>query len=236
MNKIKVFVIDDHQVIINGINAMLAEYEEFELLDSANSGEEALEKLKKLSGQGNFPDVILMDIKLPDINGIELTRKVIDLFQDREKLNILAFTMFDENEYVLNMLKAGAKGYLLKNSSKEELTLGLKKVASGKAYFSDDVTESVISRYALGSPQTSPSVSSSDITKRLTKREIEVLKLIASELTSKEISEKLNISERTVHTHRRSLMQKLGVKNVAGLIRYAYSMNLVPPPQKQDKN
>jgi DNA-binding NarL/FixJ family response regulator len=234
VNKIKVFVIDDHKVIISGVEAMLVGQDGFEIIGYANSGKEAIEKLNELSQHGSFPDVILMDIKLPDISGIELTKQLHALFKDKEQINILAFTMFDEDEYVLMMLKAGAKGYLLKTTSGEELILGLKKVSHGKAYFSDEVTEAVISRYALGTTSPRQNVQPSDTKKRLTKRELEILKLIASALTSKEISKKLNISERTVLTHRRSLMQKLGVKNIAGLIRYAYSMNLVSPPSSQE--
>jgi DNA-binding NarL/FixJ family response regulator len=179
-----------------------------------------------------------MDIKMPGLNGIETTKQITAEFPS---IRVIALTMFDDDEYITTMLSAGAKGYLLKNTGKEELMRAIREVHNGKSYFSSEATQQVMKRFMSGiglngtttAPSTASSVNGSASSHnseptfqgfnnvQLTKREIEILKLIASELTNQEIADRLFISPRTVHSHRRNLMQKVGVKNTAGLVRFA---------------
>lgn len=231
--KINVFIVDDHNIIINGISAMLENVDDVQLIGSANTGKEAIEKIREYE-----PDIVLMDIKMPEMNGIETTRKLLEA---DDAPHVLALTMFDDEEYISSMLSAGAKGYILKNTGKEELLRAIRRANEGKSYFSSDVTNTVMERFmtqnkeaaqvdqeldsASGEPVRLKPRGSHEI--KLTKRELEILKLIASEMTNQEIADKLFISPRTVHSHRRNLMQKVGVKNTVGLVRYAIEQKIV---------
>lgn len=230
MQPVKLYIADDHNIIITGILSMLEGVENVEVLETANSGDELIQKLE---GAEQQPDVVLMDIKMPNKNGIDATRELTEKHPD---LKIMALTMYDDEEYVTTMLKAGAKGYVLKNTGKEELLKAIDKVAAGETYFSNEATAAVMSRYMnAGGEGNFPNpnlggggkseVGNTNVT--LTRREKEILKLIASEMTNQEIADKLFISPRTVHSHRRNLMQKVGVKNTAGLVRYAIQESLI---------
>ncbi len=227
---IKVFIVDDHRIVINGIRAMLEGERSIKVVGDAESGEETLEKLQQLHQKGNFPDIILVDIKLPDMNGITLSEKILEQYPNAA---IVALTMFDDNQYISKMINMGAKGYILKNISKKDLIEALHKVKAGKMYFSDEVIANMAQTYSIqsrirkggGIIVTQAPLSTREV--YLTRREKEILRLIACELTNQEIADRLSISPRTVHTHRRSLMQKLGVKNAAGLVRYALNNNII---------
>tara|TARA_R110001592_G_scaffold140938_1_gene362103 strand:- start:8442 stop:9083 length:642 start_codon:yes stop_codon:yes gene_type:complete len=212
MKKIRLLLADDHGIIRDGIKLMLNKTPEVEIVAEANNGQEVLDYLEKKS---KSIDVVLMDINMPVMNGIEATQILTDKYKN---INVLALTMHIEETYISNMLKAGALGYILKESNKNDLIEAIKSVATGKKYYSNDVSVALIN-----------SLMTSDQNKdnELSERELEVLTYISSGLTNNEIGEKLFISGRTVETHRRNILSKLDVKNTAEMIRYAIRNNLV---------
>jgi DNA-binding NarL/FixJ family response regulator len=213
MNKIKILIVDDHQIIRDGIISALSLEEDIQVVGEASSSDEALHFLERDSNV----DVIVMDINLGSgENGIQLTKKII---QKYKAINILATSMYDDGSHILNMVKAGAIGYVLKGQGMKEFVEAIKTVAKGDNYFSKPVSEIMLKQITRKSNSTS-SQKKSDII-HLTKRETEILKLIAEEFTNQEIAEKLFISQRTVDSHRGALIQKLNVKNTAGLVKYA---------------
>lgn len=229
---LRIFIVDDHNIIISGIRSLLDGVGDVQLIGEAHNGEEAVQTLSRMA-PSEVPDLVLMDIKMPKMNGIEATRQLHQVHPD---MRIMALTMFDDEEYVTTMISAGAHGYIMKNTGKEELLLAIRKVAGGENYFSAEATSAVMARFMQGArggttaAESGPSSDSDEATDndlQLTKREIEILRLIASEMTNQEIADKLFISPRTVHSHRRNLMQKVGVKNTAGLVRYAIRHELI---------
>ncbi|MBL4651679.1 MAG: response regulator transcription factor [Flavobacteriales bacterium] len=208
MDNIKVLLVDDHQIIRDGIRALLSYTEGIEVVGECSNGLEAVD-----SANSEEPDVILMDINMPKINGIDATKRIV---ADNPECKILVLTVHDELAYISKMLHAGAIGYVLKTANKNELITAIKSVSKGEKYFSPEVTETMLSRFIDGHKP------NSDVEeKELTIREIEVLVLISTELTNAEIGDKLCISTRTVDAHRRSLLSKLGARNTAGLVAYA---------------
>ena len=172
-------------------------------------------------------DIILMDIRMRKMNGVETTKKVLEEFPQSR---IIALTMFNEDKYIEEMLKAGAYGYILKESGKPEVINAIRTVEQNESYFSDEVTKTIMARYSPSVKQLKNKKDAQSYTlpvEELTERERQVLLLIAEEYTNMEISEKLHISNRTVDTHRRNLLQKIGVKNTAGLVRYAIKSGLM---------
>lgn len=210
MKKIKVLLVDDHQIIIDGIKSLLQSTDSIQVVATANDGSEALDTLKLLT-----VDVVLMDIDMPRLNGIEATRQINDKYND---VKIIMLTMHNESAMIKNLIEIGAHGYLLKNSSKEELLNAIYKVANGENYFSSEVTLSLLNKEKS---------KTADIQIDFTQRELEIIKLLADGLTNKEIGSKLFISHRTVDTHRTNIMKKVGVNNVAGLISFAIKNGLV---------
>ena len=221
---IKILLVDDHKIIRDGIKALIQSEPNIQIIGECGDGKEVVPFL-----ENNEVDVILMDVNMPIMNGIETTIVVSEKFPD---VAVLALTMHDEEVYISKVLKAGALGYVLKHLGKAELMKAIEKVANKENYFSDDVAAIMMSKYMKsGSTSNNPplkKVSTSLISiDELTKREVEILSLISEEMTNNEIGEKLFISPRTVDTHRRNLLQKLGVKNTAGLVKFAVQNNLV---------
>ena len=213
MNKIKVLLVDDHQIIIDGLRSVLQKTDDIEVAGEANNGQEAL----KLTALLNF-DVILMDIDMPVMNGIE-TLKTLKMKNYSAKVIILS--MHNEAGMVKNLIALGAAGYLLKNAGADEVTLAIRKVMSGKQHFSADLTLSLLHSGAQQqNTRQQPQI-------QLTTRETEILQLIAKGFSNKEIGKSLYISHRTVDTHRTNLMNKLGVSNIAGLVSYAIKNGLI---------
>jgi len=210
MKKIKVLLVDDHQIILDGIKSLLENADEIQVVATANDGNEALNTLKLIT-----IDVILMDIDMPKLNGIDATRQIHEKYKD---VRVIMLTMHNESAMIKNLIEIGAHGYLLKNSSKEELLDAIYKVAKGEKYFSSEVTMSLLN------PEKSKT---SDIQIDFTQREIEIIQLLADGHTNKEIGVKLFISHRTVDTHRTNILKKVGVNNVAGLISFAIKNGLV---------
>ncbi|MDX2063559.1 MAG: response regulator transcription factor [Bacteroidia bacterium] len=215
---IRVLLVDDHKMIRDGIRALLDDVAEIQVVDEADNGKEALDLIR--AGELK-PDVVVMDVRMPEMSGIEATRIISEEFPD---LPVLSLSMHDEVEYISKMLQAGAHGYMLKNAGKQELVMAIKKVATGEKYFSSEVSYAMMMNYIAGDGKKDRGPRDNV---QLTKREEEIIKLIASEMTNQEIADKLSISLRTVDTHRRNLLQKLGVKNTAGLVRFAIQQRLI---------
>jgi DNA-binding NarL/FixJ family response regulator len=219
---IRVAIADDHKLIINGIRSMLADSDDIVVVGEAADGLDLLRQLEA----GLDPNVILMDINMPYKNGIETTLVVT---QKHPQIRVLALTMFDDEDYITSMLQNGATGYILKNTGRPELIDAIKRVSLGQPYFSKEVTSVVMSKYMAKKDNAAAGANRNNAAPlvELTNREVEILKLIACEMTNQEIADKLFISPRTVHSHRRNLMQKIGVKNTAGLVRYAIHHSLI---------
>ena len=209
MNKtIRITIADDHQIFADGLSEILNGSQGISVTATAKNGVELLEILKTTP-----TDLILMDVNMPEMNGIEATEQVKLLYPE---IKILMLTMYDTSDYIQKVLKAGAHGYVLKNTSKTELVEAIETVFGGQSYFSSAVTHTIMQSLR---GQEKPSTQAINI--EVTDREIDVLKLIAQELTTHEIGAKLFISHHTVETHRKNLISKLGVRNVAGLVKYA---------------
>jgi len=219
MDEIKVLLVDDHKVVRDGIKYTLNLQQKFlATIDEAEDGKQAVEKAKVFSY-----DIIIMDVRMPNKDGAQATKEIIRL---NKETKILALSMYDDDFHILNMIKAGALGYIIKNAGAEELNNAINAVISGNKYYSNDVAMKLMGPYHDDLVERKPRRKSS-YKGVLSKREIEVLKLIAGEFTNEEISKKLFISKRTVDSHRQNIMNKLQVKNATGLIKYAMQNNLV---------
>lgn len=217
------YIADDHHLFIEGIKSLLRDSADVKILGEAENGAKLLELLSNQE-----VDVVLMDINMPVVSGLETTKKVKQLYPS---VKVLALTMFDDTLHISEMMKAGASGYLLKNAGKEELIDAMIKVCRGEKYVSNDVSVKLIERMFtneqdLKSDQ--PNNINPNVRKaELTKRELEIIKLIAQEMTNNEIAAHLNNSPMTIITHRKNLLRKIGVKNTAGLIKYAMNNGLL---------
>lgn len=216
MKTVKILIADDHDLIHNGIKNMLRPIKRYKIIGKANNGAEAVQKAMELK-----PDVILMDISMPVLNGIEATKIITDKFPD---IKIIALTQYEEQEYVVQILKSGGSGYLLKNSKKKEFIEAIESVLSGKKVFSEKISEQLINGLIH---KTTADDKPEEHEIPLTKREIEIIKKIADDMSNQQIADELHISLRTVETHRRNLMQKLNVKTVVALLKYAAQHNII---------
>ncbi|MBC8320953.1 MAG: response regulator transcription factor [Bacteroidetes bacterium] len=215
MDIVRILIADDHQLILNGISDILRPIKQYKIIGRANNGKEVVEKALLL-----VPDLIFMDISMPIMNGIEATQIIS---QKLPSIKIIGLTQHEESEYVKQMLKSGASGYLLKNSKKEEFIEAIESVMSGKRYLSKQISDQMINDIFA----TNPDEKSKQKEVPLTRREKEIIKKIADELSNQEIADDLFISLRTVETHRRNIMQKLKVKSVVSLIKYASQHNII---------
>ena len=204
--KIKVFVTDDHYMVVEGLRSLLQNENSIDWLGHASNADSCLAFLKK-----QLPDVILMDINMPGKSGIELCKEVKEKYPS---VFVIGLSTFNQQSFIQKMMDNGASGYVLKNATKEELMEAIKVVSIGKTYFSDEAALS-LRKYA-----------GSEIP-LITRREKEVLNLIADGLTNIEIAQKLFISTTTVDSHRKNLLAKFGVKNTAALIKMAAQLQLL---------
>ena len=209
MSIVRVLIADDHQIFIDGIKALFHKIKNIKIVAEANNGIDIIRILEKKP-----IDVVLIDINMPLMDGIETTQQISSRFP---LVKVLALSMHGEKSYIIKMLQAGASGYILKNTTKEEIVEAINEVYNGGKYYSEEVTDQVME----GLTEEKSIQEKIDIHKLLTDREIEVLKLITQELTSKEIAEKLFISKLTVDSYRKDLIFKLSVKNIAGLVKFA---------------
>ena len=212
MNPINIAIADDHLLVINGLKAMLENTNDIRILFSATSGHELLSALKE-----NQPEVLLLDIQMPDVNGIDLCKEVHARYPS---VRIIALTNFEQSSYVKQMVRNGALGYLLKNIDGRTLQAAIRTVVQNKPFIQEQIRNNMLNEVLSGNKATSQGIS-------LTKREVEILGLVAREMTNQEIADKLFISVRTVETHRVNLTQKLGVHNTAGLVKEAYKRGLI---------
>ncbi len=210
MKELNILLVDDHQIIIDGLTALINSIEGMKVIGDANNGKEAIELLKVLDA-----DVVLMDIDMPVMNGLDATKAIKD---NNNAIKVIILSMHCDSGMVKELIGIGADGYVLKNASKDELITAITKVAGGQQYFSSDVTMSLLNDI----PKTS-----AELDVELTNRELEILKLIADGFSNKEIGEQLFISHRTVDTHRTNLMKKLNINNIAGLISFAIKNGIV---------
>ncbi|WP_409522407.1 response regulator [Nitrincola sp. MINF-07-Sa-05] len=207
---IRVLLVDDHMLVLDGLQARLAMEPHIEIVGTANNGEEALTAARLLS-----PDVVIMDVSMPVLNGLEATKRFnIELPGTR----ILILSMHDDREYILSLIQTGASGYVLKDVSSHELINAIETVHSGNTYFSSGASNALFQK-----PDTTSKQAPSD----LSKRELTVLKLLAAGLSNKEIGRDLRISVRTVETHRQKLKSKLGIQTTAGLTKFAIENQLI---------
>jgi len=206
-NKIKVFIVDDHDVFRDGIKLLLSSSQIAEVTGEAGNGQEFLDTVDSVK-----PDVVLMDISMPVLDGINTTKKAQELYPD---LKILVLIMYGEEKYYYQMIQSGVKGFVLKSTGINELIKGITEVAQGRYFFSSELIGKVVTSLSTQDPRKDDNETS------LTKRELDVLKLIASGCTNDEISSKLNISNNTVRTHRANLISKTGCANTASLVMYA---------------
>jgi len=213
MKKIKILVVDDHKIIRDGISSLLHDQPEYSVVAEASNGREALAVLAKTK-----IDIAIVDINMPEMNGIDCTREINEKF---ENTRVIALTMHSEEIYLTKMIEAGAVGYILKNLGKKELLSALSAVVEGKHYYSPEITLAVIKE--LTNPRKKKE---HDAKIELTAREMEVLELIVREHSNQEIADKLSISMRTVDAHRRNLLEKTGVRNTAGLVKYSINNQL----------
>lgn len=214
MNKIiQIIIADDHSIIRDGISALLKGGKQIEVAGTAANGREVIELLRTISA-----DIVIMDINMPHCNGLEATKIITKEFPE---VKVIALTMYDQSDSVKTMVEAGAWGYLFKDSTREELIDAIETVFKGRKYFNNKIFELLLmnSENATEENETEKSI--------LTIREKEVLKLIAAEMTSQQIADKLFLSIKTVNAHRRNLIQKAGVKNTAGLVKYALEQGLI---------
>jgi len=216
MEKINILIADDHEVIHNGIKDILKTHKRYNVIGNAYNGEEAIEKAMQLK-----PDIIFMDISMPKLSGIEAIKVIT---KECPTSKILALTQHEENEYVVQILKAGGSGYLLKNSRKEEFLNAIETVLQGKRYLSDQLSEQMLNSVL---DQVSGEKKTEDKEVHLTRREIEIIQKIADDKSNQEIADELHLSVRTVETHRRNLMQKLKINSVVALLKYASQHNII---------
>lgn len=213
MKEIKIMLADDHQLIIDGLKSLMKNTNDIVVVCEANNGREALRLLEFVQ-----IDVVLMDIDMPVMNGIDALKEIK---KGSSGAKVIILSMHQEAGMIKNLMAIGADGYVLKNSTQEELIIAIRKVAQGQPFFSPEVTLSL-----LNLPQNNPFASKHQ-TEVLTTREIEIIRLIAEGFSNKEIGTKLFISHRTVDTHRTNLMKKLNTNNIAGLISYALKNGMV---------
>lgn len=219
MSNIQLFVVDDHPIFVDGIVNLLKDTPGFEIIGTASNGQEFLDKIKTKQ-----PDIVLMDINMPIMDGIEATK---ELKLNYPKVKVIALTMFNDIRFIKDLLEIGAKGYVLKNISRDDLIKAIHTVSEGKPFLDSTVQEKVISSMSATDEDEFDEKEADLMVQNITSRELEILQLIALGLTSQDISQKLFISKNTVETHRKNLLAKLNVKNTASLLKFAYKKGLV---------
>ncbi len=213
MQKIRVLVVDDHTVVRDGICALLALTGDIEVVGEAANGSEALKIVKELK-----PDVVLMDISMPIMDGLEATRRICREFPAK----VLVLTQYDDKEYVFPVIQAGASGFISKVAASSELASGIRSVYQGDSYLSPSIAKLLIEDYRHGDGRVI-----SDPYEQLTDRERDVLKLVAEGYTTQEIADMLIVSPKTVEGHRTNLMAKLGIHNRIELVKYAVRKGII---------
>lgn len=216
MNNIKAILVDDHNIVRDGIKNLLLSDKSIQVVGEASNYVELYNIINH-----TIPDVIILDISLPDKSGIEICKEIKEKYTD---INIIILSMYTEEEFVTNAIKAGAKGYLPKNTTKKELIDAVKTVAKGDEYFSDKISGILMKSYLKSIKGENKSENKEN---ELSKRETEILKLCAEGFSNPEIADKLFISVRTVESHKNHIMQKLKLKSSVDMVKYAIKFGLV---------
>lgn len=206
---ITILVVDDHKILRQGLRTLLAREADMEVVAEAEDGRDAVRLVRELS-----PQVVIMDVGMPDLNGIEATRQIL---QESPETKIIALSMHSDRRFVTNMIKAGASGYLLKDSAFEELATAIRVVMARKTYLSHEIAHVVVKDYVQGGG----SKDDLSVFSVLSPREREVLQLMAEGKTNRLIAEALNVSLKTIETHRQQIMNKLEIHNIVELTKYA---------------
>jgi DNA-binding NarL/FixJ family response regulator len=217
MGSIKVVLAEDHEVVRQGLKTLIEREIDLEVVGEASNGKEAID----LTGE-KLPDIVLMDITMPRLNGFEATRRILESFPD---VKLLMLTAHDDKDYIFRSLEAGASGYLVKKTAADELIKAIHTVHGGGAYLGSSITKTVVEKIKDQFEDSSKA----GLFRDLTGREKEILQLIAEGHSTKEIADLLYISKNTVSTHRKNLMKKLDLHNVAQLTQYAIAKGLIEP-------
>jgi two-component system nitrate/nitrite response regulator NarL len=211
---ITVTIVDDHQIMIDGLTSIISNDSSIKIISTAHNGQEALEKIAQQP-----PHVLLTDINMPFINGVELSKKVKVLYPN---VKILALSMFGDSEHINEMIEAGVSGYILKNTGNIILLNAIKTIAAGGTFFDAEVTSEIMRSLTQHSQH---KVTLEKV--HLTERELEIIKLIAQELNNAHIGDALFISERTVESHRKNIYRKTNTNNIVGLLKFAFANGII---------
>lgn len=215
MTPVKLLLVDDHEIVRAGLRMLFSAEPDVQIVGEAASGREAVERVRQLA-----PDVVLMDVAMPDMNGIEATRRIKEASPE---VAVLALTMYEDEEYFFEMLGAGASGYVPKRAAPDDLLSAIRVVSQGDVFIYPSMAKLLVKDFLRRAEDTAPPDS-----ELLTAREREVLACIADGLTNREIAEQLVISVKTVDRHRENLMRKLNMHNRVELVRYAIEKGLIP--------
>ncbi len=221
MKSIAVILADDHKLVRAGIKSLLENIPGVKVVGEASNGRESIELTGKLK-----PDMVFLDIAMPELNGLQAAERIKKEYPD---VDIIILSMHLDEEYVIQALKVGASGYLLKDSAPGELELALDKIMRGKVYISPAIPGEMIADYQKRLKYASSPDKVRESREKLTSRQKEVLQLIAEGNSTREIAEKLFISVKTVETHRSHIMKTLGIKDIPGLVKYAIKKGLIFP-------
>jgi len=203
----RIFIVDDHKMVIDGLCSLLTDVPNVEVVGYCSKPLEVVEMLSSIN-----VDILLTDINMPEMSGVELTRLVKKKFPG---IKVLALSMFGDRQVVTQMMDAGISGYILKNTGKQELLEALTKISNNQSFFSADITLEIMKSFT------------NDTCTRLTNREIEIVRLIEKENSNKQIADTLFISERTVETHRKNIFRKTNTQSIIGLLKYAYKNKII---------
>jgi DNA-binding NarL/FixJ family response regulator len=210
----KIIVVDDHVMFREGLKSLIEQENLGEVIAEAENGKKFLDLIGNLK-----PDLVLMDIEMPEMNGLEASEIALQKFPD---LKILVLSMFGDEDYYIRLINAGAKGFILKSSGKKELENGIREVASGESHFSNELLRRII--FNVGKNK---SLKNQEAEFEFTERELEVLKLLCNGLSNAEIAEQLNLSIKTIETHRSKLLLKTGIKNSISLVLFALKNKII---------
>ena len=220
----RVLLVDDHRIVRDGLRGILSRSEEFTVVGEAESGSQALQLCEKC-----LPEVVLLDIALPDLSGIEVTAEIVRRWP---RCKVVILSMYDDEHSVVSAIRAGARGFVLKKASENDLIDALRTVAKGGSYLSPQVSDKLLTRIQRGDLDAEATPSGLEI---LSPRELQVLRLVAEGKTSKEIASILNLGLQTVRSYRKTMMKKLGVNNVATLTQIALAAGVThfPTPERK---
>ncbi len=214
-NKYTIVLADDHAMIREGVKNLLKQAKDFHVVGEASNGQEAIDKYAALK-----PNLLILDISMPDMNGMDAAKKVLDMDSNA---NILMLSMYDDEDYISRCIESGVKGYVVKSESGQELEYAVRAILQGKTYFSQKVQEVILTKYK----QNVTRKRQPEEIVKLTNREVEIIQLIDEGLTSQQMADKLFISPRTVETHRANLMKKFTVKNAIELVKKARQLQII---------